>query len=339
MSKVKYTYNISDLIETVKNEKPIPEIWNGIKEGSFGYIYGPSKSGKTIFCENLAFSLATNQEQFLGYMLPEIEQSVLFISMEEYVRPRTERNAKQMAGMDLMENQTINLKVIGERFPRFFASNDDWKILEETIVESEADIVFIDSLTRLSDGDIERSSHARDVSQQLRELNSKLGKTMIVIHHTPKLEGKIITLDSLAGSRVLAQDADFLIGINKSPLGTRYIKEVAFRYKQENDESVLPFIINNSLWIDPLAPVEEQRLFQKADLRRDDSKLNKVRDVIYEFTESNNTDTFSSGTIVELTKDEMHYDTTYIKIGDLMEDGEISKISKGKYKINNISRT
>ncbi len=84
------------------------------------------------------------------------------------------------------------------------------------------------SLSRLYSGGIEDSGLAKQVSLRLRELTNKLKITLIVIHHTPKQTGKPITIDSLAGSRILAQEADFLIGVGKTPDGRRYYKEVCF---------------------------------------------------------------------------------------------------------------
>ncbi|MCK5345579.1 MAG: hypothetical protein KAR20_19350 [Candidatus Heimdallarchaeota archaeon] len=57
---------IQELVRIHEKEPEIPFLWNGIKQGSFGFIYGPAKSGKTIFCENLGLSIAANAKEFFG---------------------------------------------------------------------------------------------------------------------------------------------------------------------------------------------------------------------------------------------------------------------------------
>ena len=211
--------------------------------GSYGLIFGPSKSGKTILGENLALSFAAGLPECLGLPIGTPPQKVLFISLEEFWQYRTERNKRQIefirgTGKEGFEN---NYLVVTENFPRHVHDNKGWEILRKTILESESKIIIVDSLTRLNAGQIEDSSVSEAMSLKLRGLSSTLGTTMVVIHHSRKQYGEAITIDTLAGSRVLSQEADFLIGINKVAKGIRYYKEVAFRYKQENDESVIPF--------------------------------------------------------------------------------------------------
>jgi len=331
MEKTKLFRSISDAIEEYKKEDPIPFVWNGIKEGSFGYVFGPSKSGKTIFCENLALSLGSNQQEFLGHELLQKDHRVLFISMEEFSRQRTERNIKQIEWLKEKTDNQINLQVVTDDFPRFFAKEEDWETLERTVIKSEANIVFIDSFTRLSVGKIEESSYTRNVSIKLRELTDRIGVTMVVVHHTPKHSGKFLTIDSLAGSRVLAQESDFMFGINRGLNGDRYFKEVAFRYKRENDEKVMKFEITDDLWISPIGDYYEEGLIKFPDRRTDDTNLQIVMKLIKEEAERDSDRSFKSNTIEKKAKEWMDRSTFYLKLDQLIADGIITKISKGKY--------
>jgi hypothetical protein len=67
---------ISEAISRVNTEPEIPTIWSGIKGGSFGFVFGPSKSDKTILCENFAMSLALNRKDFLGLHILNQEDTV-----------------------------------------------------------------------------------------------------------------------------------------------------------------------------------------------------------------------------------------------------------------------
>ena len=48
-----------ELLSICESEPEPIYYWRGIEDISFGYVFGPSKAGKTIFCENLAMSLAS----------------------------------------------------------------------------------------------------------------------------------------------------------------------------------------------------------------------------------------------------------------------------------------
>ncbi|CAN1570377.1 Archaeal primase DnaG/twinkle, TOPRIM domain [Spirosomataceae bacterium] len=273
-SPISYTSNITEMIEKLNYCPTIPFIWSGIRKGSFGFIFGPSKSGKTILCENLAFSIAAGKTSFLSIDIVTTGSKVLFISLEEFWQQRAERNRMQINNLDLRENFVTS----NENLPRILASEKDWELLEDTIVNSQAEIVFIDSLSRLYSGKIEDSSTAKEISYKLREITNRHKITLIVIHHTPKQTGRPLTIDSLAGSRILAQEADFMLGVSKSPNGTRYLKEVAFRYYPENDEEVYTFTINENIWLDLTGSAPEYTLLKEDDGRRDESNLDQILD-------------------------------------------------------------
>ncbi len=80
------------MIIRAQNEPRPQFLWSGVMVGSFGFIFGPSKSGKTILCENLALSIAAGRDSFFRLPIEFSRKKVLFISMEEYWQPRTQRN-------------------------------------------------------------------------------------------------------------------------------------------------------------------------------------------------------------------------------------------------------
>jgi hypothetical protein len=339
--RTNHIVQINDLINQCGEESKIPYIWNGISKGSFGYIFGPAKSGKTIACENLGLSLAAGSTDFFGYELIQEENTVLFISLEEFWRPRTERNSKQIKSMQLPPDKKLNYYVVDDKFPRHFASTKDWEILYQTISDSSANIVVIDSLTRMINGEIENSTLCRSASINLREIADKTGITLIVIHHTPKQSGRPITVESLAGSRVLGQEADFLIGINKGADGQRYLKEVGFRYKQENDETVLMFEIDDNLWIKPTGRIEEYKLLQEPDRRNNKSNYNVVLDIIKDLADDNN-GVVSSIDIERRAINNMARSTCYVQLDKIISQGLLINEDKGRYRYksssDNISR-
>ena len=115
-----YRANIFHLIK--ENDKlPPPEFyWGPLQPRSFGFIFGPAKSGKTIFCENMGMAMAAGQDTFFGQRIKKgIEYRVLFISIEEEWRNRTSRNTKQVKQFNYKEADLKNYHVVGDNFPEF----------------------------------------------------------------------------------------------------------------------------------------------------------------------------------------------------------------------------
>lgn len=323
---------IRESISDVEREGPIPFIWGGIKEGSFGFVYGPSKCGKTTFCENLAISLVCQKEMFLGSSLLQKEHRVLFLSLEEYKRQRSDRNSKQLQFLDPSNALINNLLVIEDDFPKVIRESADWERLDEIIKESKANVVFIDSLTRFGKGEIERSDTARQIAATLRDICHQNEITLVIIHHSPKLNGSPLTIDSLGGSHVFAQEADFLIGINKYN-NVRYIKEVASRYKREDEEKVMSFSTGDDMWLKPERFIPESQIFRDNDNRLDDTNLLKVRELIKDNKNLTGQTNFKSIEIEQEAVKFMHRDTFYKKLKQLKKSNIIELNKKGEYSI------
>jgi hypothetical protein len=334
-----YTLPIGEMIKLQEASPDIPYIWSGIKEGSFGFVYGPPKSGKTILCENLGLSIATGAKEFLGDTIGCEPQKVLFISLEEYCDFRTERNKLQVSSLPSGANPSLleNYLVVTSNFPRHIYDKEAWALLTETIENSGCKIVFVDSLTRMNPGVIEDSKESEAVSLRLRKIAIDTGITMTVIHHSRKLNGSPLNIDSLAGSRVLAQEADFLIGVSKTPSGSRYVKEVAFRYKQENEETVTPFKIGNSCWLEGGPPVTENSLIVDIlpDRRRDSEKMEIVFNLMVERSQESE-GIVQTGPIAEDldARGIMSKPTFYSWLRELEDAGKILKIGKNRYQVN-----
>lgn len=281
------------LNEMLVNYETAPKtsyLWNGIKERSFGLIFGPSKSGKTIFCENLAMSIAMGKDEFFGYKLNGIPRKVLFVGLEEFWQNRAERNKMQYEGVS--ENEML---LLGENYrfqPNDFAhriiGHKDWEDLKETIKESGAEVVFIDSITRMNLGQLENSADSEKLMQLLRNLCYDLGITLICIHHTPKMYDNPITMDKIKGSSVFAQESDFAIAINKTSKNNRYMKNIFFRYASEDDEMVKEFVIESDCWLNFIEDVSEEELIASTDRRRTNNKSY----IIVDYLNQNSSQTF-----------------------------------------------
>jgi archaellum biogenesis ATPase FlaH len=327
--------SIYELFDLLKDYPKIEMLWRGIPAGSFGFIFGPAKSGKTILCENLGMMLAAQQDELLESGLSSGQHNVLFISLEEFWQSRTGRNLKQIEALhDRLKLSRIDkYKVVDYEFPRNIVTDDDWLTLEKVIKESESDIIFIDSFTRLYAGEIETSRLAKAVAGRLRDMAYKLKITLIAIHHSTKLYKQPITMDALAGSRVLAQEADFMIGVSKGAFGQRYVKDVAYRYSPEEDD-VIVFEINDDLLVESVEICSETSLFKKSDGRTDETNTNLVLDFFQE-QKAAGSDTVPTGELISKFVDSvvMSRPTLFSQLKKLEKRKKIEKMQKGVYKL------
>lgn len=322
------TFN--EMLENYNNSPKEKFLYSGIKEKSFGLVFGPSKSGKTIFCENLAMKLAMGAEEFFGSELPGEPQKVLFVGLEEFWKSRAERNAKQFDTLTDSEKLLVSENYLYQSvdFPRHIVNDEAWDSLEGLIEKSKAKTVFIDSITRLNHGRLEESKTAEEILSKLREMSYRQGVTLICIHHTPKMNGKPLTIDSIKGSAVFAQESDFAIGVNKTPNGKRYIKNVFFRYAPDDFENVKSMVINENIWLEYGSEVDENSI-----LREDGRENPETKDFIVNYFNSNPNLTQKTGDVVNYFSENLKLQERQIKthLKELVVQGRILRPEHGNY--------
>ena len=317
--------------EMYKTMPPKKMLWNGVVEKSFGLVFGPAKSGKTIFCENLAISIAIGRINYFHYALDGNPKKVLFIGLEETFQNRVSRNISQFEILSKEEQALMdeNYDVQEIKFPKHIINKDNWETLYSSIKNSGADVVFIDSITRMNHGKLEDGKTAEEIMSKLRNMSQELDITLFAIHHTPKLHGNPITMDSIKGSSVFAQESDFAIGISRTEKKHRYMKNVFFRYANDDDEFVKEFEINSNSWLNVTDEVDEDQILQRSDRRR---SLDK-RDVIKTFFDSNPNVTYPYNDAVDQLKPIIGLKDRQVKsyLSELVKENKINCSEKGHY--------
>ncbi|WNH13851.1 AAA family ATPase [Thalassobellus suaedae] len=326
--------------EVLKELKTRPKpkfLWHGIKEKSFGLVFGPSKSGKTIFCENLAMKLAYGAKEFFGYELDGKPKKILFVGLEEFWENRAERNKIQYNTLNDVQKKLVddNYMYQGLDFQSRILSDKDWTELKHLIKDSGAEVVFIDSITRMNPGKLEDSSDAEKVMQRLRNICYDLGVTLICIHHTPKMYDKPLVMDSIKGSSVFAQESDFALGINRTSKGVRYLKDIFFRYAPDDNEKVNEFSISSETWLECYGDADEGEILNRSDRRRVDDN----RDKIIQYFDSNTCTAFETAQLVRHFTTSLTIKERQVKyyLSELVKEKKISNPKKGKYKSNKCS--
>ena len=329
--------NLKDYRELYKSRPVTKFLWSGIKEKSFGLVFGPSKSGKTIFCENLAFQIAIGGEEFFGKKLDGIPKKVLFLGLEEFWESRIERNLKQIEEFDekQLKLAEANYMIQPIDFERRITTKENWKDLKKLIEESQAEIVFIDSITRMNPGKIENSETAEFIMQTLRGISYELGITLICIHHTPKMYDAPITMDKIKGSSVFAQESDFAFGVNRTTLGHRYLKEIFFRYAPDDFENVQEFKITEKTNIKQLDFIDENVILKRTDRRVGDKK-----DYVEGIINENSSLTFQTKDLVVKLKEELNIEERQAKtyLSELVKEDKIIQPSRGLYQSKHNNR-
>ncbi len=330
----KYATPLGDMIAKVKSEPQLKFIYSGIKEKSVGIIFGPSKSGKTMCCENLGMCIAAGLPEYLGMPIDADNKVVLIISFEEHYTNRTDRNMKQVEvieathGAEWLENYIV----VNDALPRYITTDDHWNELADLIKTIQPGIVFLDSLTHMYTGSIEDSKVAVELTKRLRLLSEFTDTTIVAIHHTHKMYGQPLSIDTIAGSRVLAQELDFMIGVNRTLDGKMYLKDVAFRYAACYSDKVRTFTIDEHCWINIDGDADEITLLSAMDGRKDEVNRLLIVDFLQEQKEagSNLIPLKHMADRFVVTK-EMSKQTLHNNLHKLEQQGVITKPEKGQY--------
>lgn len=331
-NKIKREFlTMEEMLEAHESKPKTKFLWNGIKEKSMGLVFGPSKSGKTIFCENLAMNLACGASSYFGYDLEGITKPVLFVGLEEFWENRIERNKMQLEVLSDAKKGLIKKNYMFQPmdFTSKILTEKDWGDLENMIISSGAEVVFIDSITRMNPGKLENSADAEKVMQKLREICRNTGVTLICVHHTPKMGDRMINMDSIKGSSVFAQESDFAIAVTQTQQKRRYVKNVFFRYAADDDEVVKEFDIDSSTWLNFIEDTNEMELMASTDRRRTDGNREKI---VGYFDQNINT-TYKTGELVTYFQANIGIKERQIKkyLSELSASGRIKSVSKGVY--------
>ncbi len=341
-NKMKSSFvTIDEMVERVE-KLPVENFYfPGFKENSLNFVVAQAKVGKTTMAENLAMCIAAGQSTYLGSKVWSGDNKrVLVFSLEEFFRGRTERNKSQMNYMDTLVGHTDwhqNFFVSPDHGKRYIDSKKDWEWLIESIKETAPAFTVIDSLSRMQgSGEIEDSSTCIELMRSLTSVITKTGTTLLVIHHTTKMGAEPLTLNNMAGSRILAQEADAIIALNKTPSGKRYIKPLAFRYADDSCETVKLFTRNEHQWLIAGAEVKEYKLMKEFDNRTDNTNAEIVLEYIQNHTAGEYNKIFSFKELEKALVDTktMSKPTLISRLDELINEGMVLKPDKGKYMIN-----
>jgi hypothetical protein len=178
---------------------------------------------------------------------------------------------------------------------------------------------------------------AKKIGKRLKEIATKYGCTVFVINHTMKGSNeRTYGPYSMSGSRIYMQEADFMIGINRTSDNTRYVKLVFSRYDKDDYETVDTFILDENLSIEIVGQDKEAKILACYDRRHDSANTEAVHAEIRKVVEETGTNDFETGQIKHLYESgQMSKQTFYDALKDLREAEMVKVLSKKKYQYLN----
>ena len=185
---------------------PEPIIDNGILlDGTILIIVGPAKSKKTFLTQNLALSIAMGND-FAGFKITKPKKVLYYLAEGGYF-PNRERLQKMAE--NITPDNTDNILI---DYPPYMPINQPeiYKEIYKTIKKSDAEVVIFDPLIRFHDAEENSATGMSEVFGKIKQLIEKLGISVILVHHTGKVQSK-----GGRGSSVIIGEYDSCITIHK----------------------------------------------------------------------------------------------------------------------------
>ena len=185
-----------------------------VVEHEVTFLFGDTGIGKTILAMQMACEMARQGKRVL-YVNFELSKQQLAQRYPNYQC----HGAFYIANIDYtkMHDVTEQSMILDE--------------IQRRALELDIEVVFIDNFTNLCINSKE-GSEAGNIMLQLMSLRMTHNWTMVILAHVPKRKpGDPLTLNDLAGSKILSNIADNVIGLNKSKKDKdmRYIIQLKYR--------------------------------------------------------------------------------------------------------------
>lgn len=216
---------VGDWVE--EPELPVDHIITDLFEkGDKVAVIGRSKSKKSFFIQQMGFCIASGRP-FLGHQVL-IPRKVLIVQYEVKKAHYHKRCVKLAKRLDFSKEDLNNLIVVnGRGHPKPLV------LLKEAISLYKPDLVIVDPLYKLIEGDENKIEEMKPIFKAFDTLCEETGTCLLYLHHDKKgLTGKEDVTDRGAGSGITARDYDTGIVLSK--------------HDSESDSLVLEFEFRNN---------------------------------------------------------------------------------------------
>lgn len=221
-------------LEDAVNLPPIDQLIGPVwQSGELHLMFGDTGSGKSVFGVQIADALSKGTN-----VLPELKNEsdpmrCLYYDFELSDKQFLKRYTAENGDHHLFSD---NLFIDNVDFPLLMAENPllpFGELLQEKIKHDleifAAKVLFIDNLTYLHTQSASDPQAALEVMRFLDGIKREFQISILVIAHTPKIPNNLpLTINHLAGSKMLSNFADGVSAVGKSEMGKemRYLKQI-----------------------------------------------------------------------------------------------------------------
>ena len=150
-----------------------------IPEQAITILAGQSDVGKSLLYLQLALSIIQRKNEFLGFKINSKYNKVLLVSSEDGAIQISNRIKKQLGGCQSTDDFCDSMVILT-------ASDNIAKKVEVELKTCKYDLVILDALGDILDGDSNSLGDARRFLNQFSELIHKYGCSFLIVHHIGK---------------------------------------------------------------------------------------------------------------------------------------------------------
>jgi RecA-family ATPase len=200
------------------------QIADAISRGAAIEPFGPSDSLRTPHS-----ALRTHTVLYVDYELSQQQWN------ERY--SRRSRDGREFIDKYKFADNFHRAQAERGEMPDVFSSFGEcaYHSIAMTVEEKKADVVIIDNITWLTEANLVSSGSAAHLMKALKNLRDELAISILVIAHTMKRGLRPLSVNDLAGSKVLVNFVDNLFALGRSVHDPtyRYVKHVKKRNTQD----------------------------------------------------------------------------------------------------------
>ncbi len=206
-------------------------------------LFSDTNQGKTILAVQIADTISSGRRATVGLAMDAMAQKVAYCDFElsemQFRKRYSDANGNDYPFSDNLLRVEINPDADcpdGSSFEDYLKMS-----LEQLVVDYGVKVIIIDNITFLCN-ELEKAQGALPLMKWLKAFGRQHGLSILILAHTPKRPlSSPITVNDLAGSKMLSNFADsiFAIGASAKDSSLRYIKELKqrnepYRYDADN---------------------------------------------------------------------------------------------------------
>lgn len=252
----------NDTIMEMINQPDPKQLWRSFwYEWELCILFSDTNKGKSVLAVQIADEIAKLQKVlYFDFELSKKQFQMRYTNEEKRTHIFSNNLIRvELGSQDGLDDDAFEQLILGG--------------LEDVVNSTGAKVLIIDNVTYLT-SDATKGNLASLLMKKLKDLKKKLGLSILVIGHTPKIsEYSPLCINNLAGSKMLSNYADsmFAVGQSAKDKSMRYVKQLKCRageYEYDAENVLVCNIIKTAsfLHFDVLGTgTESEHLKQRTD--------------------------------------------------------------------------